>query len=247
MFLRKHMDSQGFVFLTFIANFNRIRQLTTDMDVIKTVCYQSHKIEYKVGNDGRDRLRRHDGWETWVLPVSDRDAAAQNDGPAELKTPPMPYPQSFEIPLHLQQPIPATSIAPLGQPSFVEPSYLPANGLTQPMGEKQLASETESNDARDAVGPLVVSSSGAQDLPPLTYTNTQLRVEEDAFPDSQIESLSVIVRQQERGNQTGSARMPASRSFSNGSLDEKDTTKAIPETHAEDENNNVNGEAVQSL
>ncbi len=62
IYLRKHMDSKGFVYLSFIAEFNRIKQLTTDMELIKLVCYQSRIIEFSVGLDGKERLRRREGW-----------------------------------------------------------------------------------------------------------------------------------------------------------------------------------------
>ncbi|KAF2018875.1 hypothetical protein BU24DRAFT_106974 [Aaosphaeria arxii CBS 175.79] len=96
IFLRKHMDSQGFVFLSVLADFNRIKQLTTNIDIIKHVCHASPTIEYRVGVDGRDRLRRREGWEQWVLSSSDRDPSAQNDGPEELHSPPVPTFNGFD-------------------------------------------------------------------------------------------------------------------------------------------------------
>lgn len=96
MFLRKHMDSKGFVFLSFISDFNRIKNLTTDLELIKLVCYQSRAIEFRVGHDGKDRLRARDNWQQWVLPVDERDLSAQNEGPEELYNPPIPHPNGFD-------------------------------------------------------------------------------------------------------------------------------------------------------
>jgi la-related protein 1 len=96
MYLRRKMDSQGFVTLEFIAGFNRIKQLSTDIELIKLVCQQSSVVQYRTGEDGQDRLRRREGWEQWVLNMADRDAAAQNEGPKELHQPPVPHPNGFD-------------------------------------------------------------------------------------------------------------------------------------------------------
>ncbi|EUC33390.1 hypothetical protein COCCADRAFT_42382, partial [Bipolaris zeicola 26-R-13] len=96
MYLRRHMDSQGFVSLDFIANFNRIKHLSPDLDLIKAVCQQSKSIEYRTGEDGQDRLRRKDGWAQWVLDMAERDPSAQNEGPKELKQPQFTHPAGFD-------------------------------------------------------------------------------------------------------------------------------------------------------
>lgn len=90
------MDSQGFVSLDFIAAFNRIKSLTTDIELLKLVCQQSSHVQYRTGEDGRDRLRRREGWDQWVLIMSERDESAQNEGPKELHNPPVPNPAGFD-------------------------------------------------------------------------------------------------------------------------------------------------------
>ncbi|KAL6702602.1 hypothetical protein ACN47E_001302 [Coniothyrium glycines] len=99
MYLRRHMDSQGFVSLKFIAGFNRIKTLSNDLDIIKYVCQQSDVIEYRVGEDGLDRLRRREGWSQWVLSMAERDVSAQNEGPKELHQPPLPRFVGIEQPI----------------------------------------------------------------------------------------------------------------------------------------------------
>ncbi len=94
--MRKHMDSQGFVALDFIAAFNRMKSLTTDIELLKLVCQQSSHVQYRTGEDGRDRLRRREGWEQWVLNMNERDESAQNEGPKELHNPPAPNPAGFD-------------------------------------------------------------------------------------------------------------------------------------------------------
>lgn len=80
LFLRKHMDSQGFVSLKLIANFKRMRELTQDMELIKHICLQLEGFDFVTGADGQNKLRINEGWEKWVLSMEERDPSARNDG-----------------------------------------------------------------------------------------------------------------------------------------------------------------------
>ncbi|PHH71983.1 hypothetical protein CDD82_6230 [Ophiocordyceps australis] len=84
MFLRKRMDSQGFVNLQFVAAFKRIRELTSDMGMIRAVCESSPDLEFVVGEDEVERIRRRSGWQNFVLPMHERDSLARNNGPVHL-------------------------------------------------------------------------------------------------------------------------------------------------------------------
>lgn len=80
MYLRKHMDSQGFVRLAFIASFKRIKNLTEDYELLRHSSRQLKNADYQFSEDGQDRVRPRDKWEQWVLPLDQRDPSAQNDG-----------------------------------------------------------------------------------------------------------------------------------------------------------------------
>jgi la-related protein 1 len=125
MYLRRKMDSQGFVSLEFIAGFNRIKHLSTDLELIKLVCQQSKVVQYRTGEDGQDRLRRREGWEQWVLTMADRDPVAQNDGPKELHQPPVPQPAGFDQSGAPQWPM--SAVEPMG-PIVSNASISPMNG-----------------------------------------------------------------------------------------------------------------------
>lgn len=86
LFLRKHMDSQGFVMLSFIASFKRIKTLTEDFELLRHVSRQLRTVEYHVGEDGVDRLRPREKWEQWVFPMDQRDPSAQTDGPSQSQS-----------------------------------------------------------------------------------------------------------------------------------------------------------------
>ncbi|KAL1864270.1 hypothetical protein VTK73DRAFT_6019 [Phialemonium thermophilum] len=83
-FIRKRMDSKGFVPLSVIANFNRMRDLAPDLDAIRLACEQSDKIDYVVGEDHVERLRLHDKWDRFVLSMEEREEEARNDGPVHF-------------------------------------------------------------------------------------------------------------------------------------------------------------------
>lgn len=83
-YLRARMDSQGFVPLHFIASSKRVRQLTDDMDIVRAVCEFSVELDFAVGDDGIERVRRSQGWESFLLPLGERDESARNSGPAYL-------------------------------------------------------------------------------------------------------------------------------------------------------------------
>lgn len=80
-FIRKRMDSKGFVPLTVISNFNRMRDLAPDIEAIRAACEQSDKIDYIVGDDNVERLRLRERWDRFVLNLEEREEDARNDGP----------------------------------------------------------------------------------------------------------------------------------------------------------------------
>ncbi|KAB8230532.1 La domain family [Aspergillus alliaceus] len=83
LFLRRHMDAQGYVPLTFIAGFKRIKTLTEDFELLRHVSRQLRNVEYLQNEDGVDRLRPREKWDQWVLPVEQREPTAQHEGPSK--------------------------------------------------------------------------------------------------------------------------------------------------------------------
>lgn len=84
MYLRSHMDSQGFVPLHFVAAFKRVRNLSGDMGLVRAACEESAELDYVVGEDDVERLRRRDNFERWVLSYPEREELARTDGPVHL-------------------------------------------------------------------------------------------------------------------------------------------------------------------
>ncbi|CAK9883186.1 unnamed protein product [Sphagnum jensenii] len=67
IFLRSKMDDQGFIPISVIANFNRVRMLTEDGTVILDALQKSSVVELQ-----GDRVRRRHGWVNWLLPANSR-------------------------------------------------------------------------------------------------------------------------------------------------------------------------------
>jgi la-related protein 1 len=215
------MDSKGFVFLTFIAGFNRIKHLTTDMELIKFVCYHSRAIDFRVGVDGKDRLRPREGWEKWVLGISERDPSAQNDGPDELHHPPIPHPNGFE---HAG---PHYVGVPAGSPTGPVPHPL-AKGVhpAGPQDPSMVVPESMPN------GQAINGVNGVAGSNGHLETHKDVSGESDSFLNEQVEALSVIVRKQEQP-QVPTLPPSATRTFSNGSIDSRSD---LP-----DESDEING------
>jgi la-related protein 1 len=204
------MDSQGFVSLDFIAAFNRIKQLTTDVELLKLVCQQSSHVQYRTGEDGKDRLRRREGWEQWVLNMAERDESAQNEGPKELHNPPVPNPAGFDQANPPQYPVMHAGYGnDISYPQAAE--FVP--GAPQD-GATASTEELSNGTTKEAVDGDAVPSGHP------TEESTKAVSDFDSFSDAQLESLTVIVRKQDRSRRRA-CPPPASRTFSNGFLDSK--------------------------
>jgi la-related protein 1 len=84
LFLRKHMDTQGFVPLAVVAQFKRLREITDDIEILGHACEESGKLEIITLADGTESVRATNDWHPFVLPVSERQHSAQHGGPTDL-------------------------------------------------------------------------------------------------------------------------------------------------------------------
>ncbi|KAG0324832.1 La ribonucleoprotein domain member 1B [Dissophora globulifera] len=72
VYMRTQMDSEGYVPLSLVANFNRVKNLSTDHVLIKDTIKDSKVVEM----DG-DKLRKRGDWATWIFPKEDGVAPFQ--------------------------------------------------------------------------------------------------------------------------------------------------------------------------
>ena len=211
------MDSEGWVFLSVLQKFNRIKQLTSDLDLLRYVCSRSHVIEFRVGPDNVDRVRKNQDWQQWVLAMEDRDTSAQHDGPPDMRQP---------------------QVLPYGQQDFHRGSVA-SNPLSprasfsgMPFGNQHVPFNSQ-GDAGQASDSQITSTPLSAAVPDFTpslqplhnhsFQNFEAHVEpESTFPDQQIEELKILIRKPINSTTlTRPSFSTGSRSFSNGSLDPK--------------------------
>ena len=218
MFLRKNMDSQGFVFLHVLQKFNRIRQLTEDLELLRFVCAKSPSIEIRSGPDGLDRVRKVGDWQQWILNIEDRDPSARNDGPAQLSSPlyasqpPMPVYSSFD---YQRGSISSNPMSPR--------DFYPGNGNnTEPAPMNGTVPPRQANEPQSVQTPL---SAAVPDFKPAysvynsaPYDSVESpKQHEGTFSDDKIDSLSIIVRRPKiSANQTEHSTYVPSETLSNG-------------------------------
>lgn len=218
MFLRKHMDSQGFVPLTLIANFKRITDLTLDFDLIKSVCFQSGHLELRALPDGQVKVRPRRDWEKWVLTKEERDSSAQNDGP------PAQHQKSFQPHSVMRSPLPYMNgthheadnvngeINDMPSYSNTAPSPL-VNGTSRHQQQQHNRRSIPFFDGS-------IPSFEPQIKPGVNGSNGAQHADED-FPNSQIPTLMLAVKRLKNKQHPNASQLPGSnRSVSNGSMED---------------------------
>lgn len=216
-FLRRNMDSQGFVYLDVIAAFNRIKSVTQDRELLKQVCLQSETVEIRIGEDGKERLRRCRDWEKFIMPMEDRFPAARFEGPQHLERPEQRMPNIYgpmQVNTHGGAGYPMYPPRPNDRRSYdssfammngaARGAFFPEQGSAEMNGEEMRGRATKSPAQTRNGHPAALDGS------------TESVAEPDVFPDQNIEQLTVCVKMSAR-------RVPyhtaASRTFSDGSID----------------------------
>ena len=240
VFLRKQMDSKGFVPLTVIQKFKRIQSLTTDPGLLRFACQESEIIEIVIGEDGVDRLRRQDGWDKWVLPMEERDESARNGGPERyIRHPMQPRPQPV-----VQRMIVAPHSAispPQFSPNGSEPSFRPYAPIFNGPNGVDHAMVYQNESPLSAAVP-----DFAPNLQPKSTTN-ELDAE-TTFTDEEVDNLQLVYNSKGSGDtkQRSPFHNASSRTFSNGSIDGRNLTEEILELHKRQGRTLTNGDSPNS-
>lgn len=213
------MDSQGWVPLSVIANFKRIKTLTEDnmtLETVRYVCQTVKSVEFLPGPDGEDRLRRRDNWRDFVLPYEERFESARHEGPIHN---PEQYNRSSAaeqnlsvdgnfVPGHLRSP-PTASAPTNGLFHTSSPMTYVPGGPTQPQvfnGNfvappfEEPAVETVPRPALQSTHSntsTTIRSPTQNAAPPAVYTNGHHRhssrsdIEANVFPDENIPNINI--------------------------------------------------------
>ncbi|KAF1981219.1 hypothetical protein K402DRAFT_240533 [Aulographum hederae CBS 113979] len=229
-FLRKHLDSQGFCLMSVVAGFNRMVALCSDIEMIKLACVQSKTIEYKVGPDNLDRLRSAEGWERFVLPMSERFPEAQNDGPKELYPPPMPHPRMYDSPL-ARQSMSAVPASPGGAQTSPFQSLNGIGPYPGPNGSFSADPASVNQFSQFVPQPAVASGapngSSPQPMAAFSPSPNMEDDEPDTATDEQVDALRIVVRKRDVNMPQPASPPQASRTFSNGSIDNRNIAEEL--------------------
>lgn len=209
MYLRKHMDSQGFVPLRVISEFRRVKSLlgetSTSYDQLCALCQQARNVEVATGEDGELRLRSRDNWKDFVLPIEERLPVGQNDGPSTL-----PHKrQSVSIPYDFDMTHGSFRSAPPPINGFRDP-FESSSSLFAP-STSQSHHGARADAGQDARKASIDSSqrglqSPRQDTSRISLNNTtnghrnstsSSGDRESTFPDESVAALKVVVKDPE--------------------------------------------------
>nr|KAK5438705.1 hypothetical protein LTR18_008682 [Exophiala xenobiotica] len=225
LFLRKHMDGQGYVPLSIIANFKRIKTLTEDnmtLDTLRYVCQQVKSVEFLPGPDGNDRLRRREGWQDFILPEDERFDSARNDGPEHnvdqyIRSPHYGQTAHFDPSFGVGQirspplNVPTNGIFhPASPMSYIQGSQIDGHGsFVAPF--EDIVSEDASRAPYHSV-PTPVRSPPSQGGEPMAgllnghhRQGSRADIEENVFPDENIPNINIRMQPRPTPDQGDSA------------------------------------------
>ncbi|KAL8998011.1 MAG: hypothetical protein Q9169_002851 [Polycauliona sp. 2 TL-2023] len=252
LYLRKHMDSQGFVFLPVLAKFNRIRQLTQDLELIRYVCLNSPQIEFRTGSDGHDRLRKREGWQQWIMSMEDRDPSAQNEGPAQVHQPYFrQYPGLVEGQYAAEDP--QNTQASLGSRS---PNRVSEGMVRSPVPASPSKARVNGDGNADTPAQTPLSATVPVFAPRLSApANTEQMVPENVpsmenqFTDEQVDLLMIVVRKPLKplAEVSPPFHSASSRTFSNGSIDGRTITNELTAHEESRVPSSVNGDGASDV
>ncbi|KAL8737319.1 MAG: hypothetical protein Q9181_001810 [Wetmoreana brouardii] len=248
LYLRKHMDSQGFVFLSVLAKFNRIQQLTQDLELIRCVCLNSPQMEFRTGSDGYDRLRKRDGWQQWVLAIEDRDPSVQNDGPSQVELPFFPQQPIHGAPYNVED---REMTSPrLTDNSFYQPPEAASVHYLPGSPSRPIVNGTEDG-SLIAQTPLstAVPDFASGPIPKEQLESTSMEAYpamENTFTDEQVDLLMIVVRKSPHHQMQISPpfHSASSRTFSNGSIDGRTMSTEMDECLKQ---TSVNGDGASDI
>lgn len=147
-FLRKKMDSQGYVPLHVLVTFHRLHDITNDVPTVLNALLASTEVEVLANSDRGPLVRaRHDPMK-WIYPMNERDEIGKHDGPSaqwiqnqhnmfsqmpdmshyqyaqpyffdgQYSFPPGPYRPPENALPAVNEPDPHSSVSPVGSPQF---------------------------------------------------------------------------------------------------------------------------------
>nr|XP_036583381.1 la domain-containing protein [Colletotrichum truncatum]KAF6792424.1 la domain-containing protein [Colletotrichum truncatum] len=187
-FLRKHMDSQGFVPLELVLGFSRVRE-AADPQTLRAVCTECTQLDYVVGDDHVERIRSRTHWQKFVYPsMEQRFESARTAGPQFFYPRSLhamsPYPNGMMGDYSVTSPTAYTNGVENGYVSYPADAAAGQNGVLNGTGLSAQVPEFQPNTSSEQVvdgstdtnagsktQPLVNGAAEAQEDVPLTNGN----------------------------------------------------------------------------
>ncbi|KAF9920405.1 La ribonucleoprotein domain member 1B [Linnemannia zychae] len=94
VYMRTQMDAEGYVPLSLVANFNRVKSLTADLKLIKDTIKDSNVIELN-----GDNIRKKGDWATWIFPKEDGSVPFQTTRSSFVPPARSPHPAILTAPV----------------------------------------------------------------------------------------------------------------------------------------------------
>jgi la-related protein 1 len=203
------MDAEGYVDLQLLANFNRIKGLSTDLEFIKEALKDSQLLHVKNG-----KIRREEGWENWVLPPPvavppvHPEPQHPNTTAADVVKQSTPTPDSKDAekkpstPNHLDKAVPhkaATTTRPVTLPtSSPSPSPNPRsqNDNGKDMDEGELFDFEDDNEWQDDRRPNTVKKYYLSDDEDSDYD------EDQEMDEDMVARIMIVTQRNNRGDRS---------------------------------------------
>lgn len=205
MFLRKNMDSDGFVRLSVIAKFNRMKTLTQDLNLLGQACLQSQDVQLATGIDDL-YIRKAIGWETWVLSEAERDSAARC-GMNDWNMDPRQRGQQSGMPApQLEMSGSAVPFMPDSGRGRTQSGIAPGAPAFVPLGTQLVVSSSAGTTSLSANVPEFSPSAA----PFVNGSEEDYSVLKDEFPDHDIGRLVVVCKRNSGGSESNNTSPLAS-------------------------------------
>ncbi|KAI5780500.1 hypothetical protein EDC01DRAFT_633366 [Geopyxis carbonaria] len=183
IYLRKHMDADGYVRLSFLIGFNRVQMHTKDIGVLRDACLQSQEVQLVAGMDDF-YVRKRDGWENWVLKEDERDPSTRRD--------------QINWPVNPHQRMAPNSTTPPGEMSASAEPFFPGN---MSMGPSFFPQPLDNMYTNGFVPPQSGLSAAVPEFSPSAHQENGIHINtavppmaSDELPDSEVDSLIVVVK-----------------------------------------------------
>ncbi|KAG0053644.1 La ribonucleoprotein domain member 1B [Gryganskiella cystojenkinii] len=197
VYMRNQMDAEGWVPLSLVANFNRVKNLTTDHALIKETLKSSKVIELH-----GDRIRKRGDWASWIFAKDGSSVPLSTHRSSFVPPPRSPHPVTISSSLPVKSAIPAEDdwhVKAKKRGSIAHPS-------THQQHQQQPKSATQTGDDDDEVFQFdddALAGGARSGTVQKYYVSDEEDDDDEEFDDDTVAKI-LIVTQKKRDRSHGS-------------------------------------------